>query len=166
MICISLPLHKKRNAKRLSGQFPRNHKLDNFQFPELVSFQRRREAGSSIMCGWLGVYLLSLAPTCVSCSFLFTTVDRGKEGIDDSFSSENREISHLLRCHVQRGRTSYAIIGYSHDDLALGFLFHEQHSYYMRFATKLNRYVWFVAPTPEQLRALLTWRKEASPLDT
>jgi hypothetical protein len=67
---------------------------------------------------------------------------------------------------VQRGRTSYAIIGYSHDDLALGFLFHEQHSYCMRFAPKSNRYVWFVAPTPEQLRALLAWRKEASPLDT
>ena len=48
-------------------------------------------------------------------------VDRDKERIDDNFTSENREIHHFLRCHVQRERNSYPSIGYSHDDLALGF---------------------------------------------
>jgi hypothetical protein len=47
-----------------------------------------------------------------------------------------------------------------------GFLFHEEHSYCMLFAPEPNRYVRFVALTPEQLGALLTWGKKASPLDT
>ena len=66
MTCISLPLHKKRKANCQTSQFIETHKLPNFQFPELISIQRRSEAGSLTMWGWLVVHSLSLTCTDLS----------------------------------------------------------------------------------------------------